>query len=207
MEIIFLYSHRKKRLTASNFGLVMKRRESIFPKSILDKILNASHSSTVSGSCRWGKDNEEAALLKYFMFKKSSNTEVQVCRSVGLVVNPKWSWLGASPDALLCDPMEPSCYGAVEIKCPSSKINLTINEACEETNFYLKYKDGKASLNRDHIYFYQLQGVMAICQLSWIDFVVYTVKDLHVERIYFDALKWDNNMLPKLTNFYFKFLV
>jgi hypothetical protein len=103
--------------------------------------------------------------------------------------------------------MEPSCYGAVETKCPSSKINLTVSEACEDTHFYLEYKEGKASLKRDHIYFHQLQGVMAICQLSWIDFVVYTVKDLHVERIYFDVLKWENNMLPKLTDFYFMFLL
>ena len=47
--------------------------------------------------------------------------------------------------------------------------------------------DNNPSLKKKHIYFSQCRGVMAIfCQLSYLDFVVFTQKDLHVERIYFD---------------------
>ena len=47
---------------------------------------------------------------------------------------------------------------------------------------------------------------MAICQLSWIDFVVFAKKDLHVERIQFNEHEWLSNMLPELTSFYFEFI-
>ena len=59
------YQHREKRLTASNFGAVMNRKESIFPKSLLEKM--KGHSNTrIPLSCRWGKENEENALIQYY---------------------------------------------------------------------------------------------------------------------------------------------
>ena len=39
---------------------------------------------------------------------------------------------------------------------------------------------------------------MAICQLTWLDFIVYTRSDLHVERIYVDELEWKENRLNYL---------
>ena len=48
---------------------------------------------------------------------------------------------------------------------------------------------------------------MAICQLEFLDFVVYTVSDIHVERIYFDKEEWERCSLPELTSFYFSFLI
>ena len=58
--------------------------------------------------------------------------------------------------------------------------------------------DGKPSLKKKHTYYYQSQGVMAICQLKFLDFVVYTVNDIHiyVQRIYFDEKEWEC-MLPQ----------
>ena len=32
-----------------------------------------------------------------------SNSQIELCYSCGLVVNPKWTWLGASPDSLAKD--------------------------------------------------------------------------------------------------------
>ncbi len=47
---------------------------------------------------------------------------------------------------------------------------------------------------------------MAICQLQFLDFVVYTVNDIHVERIYLDKAEWERCSLPELT-FYFSYLI
>ena len=105
------------------------------------------------------------------------------------------------------DDSEEQVYGAVEVKCPSSKADLTILEACEDKTFYLKLVDNKPSLKKTHVYYFQCQGVMVICQLSYLDFVVFTQKDLHVERIYFDEQDWKSNMLPQLTSFYFDYLM
>ena len=109
-----------------------------------------------------------------------------ICECVGLVVNPKWSWLGASPDSLAFTSKEPFPYCAIEIKCPSSKINMTITEAYQDRIFYLSCVNGQVRLKQKHQYYYELQGIMAICQLQWIDFVVYKVVDIHVERVYYD---------------------
>lgn len=198
------YQHREKRLTASNFGAVMNRRVSIYPKTILEKIKTSHSSVRIPLSCRWGKDNEQNALIQYY---ESLDNQVKICECVGLVVNPKWSWLGASPDALAFTSQEPSPYGGVEIKCPSSKINMTIAEACQDKNFYLSCINGQVALKQKHQYYYQLQGIMAICQLQWIDFVVYTVVDIHVERVYFDFQNWKDNMLPNLTKFFFDYIL
>ena len=35
-------------------------------------------------------------------------------------------------------------------------------------------------LSKRNTYYYQSQGVMAICQLKFLDFVVYTVNDIHI---------------------------
>ncbi|XP_020912942.1 uncharacterized protein LOC110250672 [Exaiptasia diaphana] len=198
------HEHRQARLTASNFGSVLNRRESIHPKSILVKIKSSSTNRRIPLSCKWGKDNEQSALIKYY---ESFDDKVEICECVGLIVNPKWPWLGASPDALAFSSEESSPYGAVEIKCPSSKINITIAEACEDKNFYLSHVNGVISLKKKHPYYYQLQGIMAICNLHWIDFVVYTVSDIHIERVYFDFELWKNTMLPKLTGFFFTYLL
>ena len=46
-----------------------------------------------------------------------------------------------------------------------------------------------------------------IINLQWIDFVVYTNKDLHVERICKDGSLWEKVMLPELASFYFSFIL
>ena len=86
---------------------------------------------------------------------------------------------------------------------------MTIPEACQDKNFYLSYINGQDGLKQKHQYYYQRQGIMAICQLQWIDFVVYTVIDLHVhvKRVYFDFHHWKDNMLPKFTKFFFDYLL
>ena len=77
------YEERKKRLTASNFGLVIKRHQGIYPKAILQKLKNKKFKSV---ACEWGKDNENRAINSY---ECASSTDSAV-EKAGLIVNPKW---------------------------------------------------------------------------------------------------------------------
>ena len=47
---------------------------------------------------------------------------------------------------------------------------------------------------------------MAICQLKFLDFVVYSASDVNVEGIYFNEKEWQCT-LPQLTEFYFEYLM
>ena len=203
------YDERRRRITASNFGAILKRRKSIYPKSILNTLLdNKASKMKCPAPCKWGKDNEAEAVKQYLTVKQNSECHVNVCSSCGLIVNCSFPWLGASPDFLIHDMQEQaSPLGLGEVKCPFSKKDNTIAEACEDPNFFLGILNGKVSLKRKHAYYYQIQGSMATLHLQWADFVVYTKKDLHVERVYFDNDLWEKIMVPELTSFYFEYVL
>ena len=57
-------------------------------------------------------------------------------------------------------------------------------------------------MKRQHPYFHQCQGIMTITEINKLDFVVYTLKDMHIETIWFEQEKWNKKILPKLTNFF-----
>ena len=92
---------------------------------------------------------------------------MKICSQCGFIVNPVFPWLGASPDFLVNDVQETSHFGNVEIKCPFSKKDTCIEQACEDQNFFLGLSNGKVSLKKKHVYYYQLQGLMATLQLQW----------------------------------------
>ena len=48
----------------------------------------------------------------------------------------------------------------------------------------------------------QVQGQMGIGNRQWCDFVVYTTRGIHVQRIDFGKVYWERTLLPKLTEFY-----
>lgn len=101
-------------------------------------------------------------------------------RSCWLVVSPKWPWLGCSPDGVVVKGGVP--VGCVEIKCPYASKDLNISEAVHSsTRFFLKQTENGWKLKEKHAYYYQCQGVVNILNLEWIDFVVYTNVDMHVE--------------------------
>ena len=135
---------------------------------------------------------------------KQKNDPVEICYVSGPVVNPKWPWLGSSHD-----------FGCIDFGCKRKKCLWSCRGEMPSIQsrykyygslFCLELKNGKPSLKKAHVYFFQPQGVMAICQLSWLDFFVYTRSDLHVERIYFDELEWKEKIFPQLTCFYFDYL-
>lgn len=197
------FIERQKRLTSSLFGRVVNRRESALPVSLIESIKKANTTSTrMPPSIKWGIDNEPVALEKY-RAKKGKDILVADC---GLVINPAWPWLACSPDGIIYN-NEDNPVGAVEIKCPFSKKEMTIEESCKDSSFYLKKTFDGLRLKQSHVYYYQCQGVLNITGLPWIDFVVYTKKDLFIQRIARDINLWNSKILPKLTQFYANYLM
>ena len=143
-----------KRLTSSNFGAVVKRRKTIFPTSLLNKIQNQSKQAKRPEPCQWGKDKEGKAVIEYCKFKNNEGRGINVCSKCCFVVNIEFPWLGASPDFLVFDHTEAKSFGIGEVKCPFSKKDVCIEEACKDKNFYLGIANGKIQLKlKTHNYY------------------------------------------------------
>ena len=82
------YEERSIRLTASNFGAVIKRRKKLHPKSILNTVLRSNANMQSPKQCVWGNENEMKAVDQYYKLKKAEGYPVTVCAQVGFVVNP-----------------------------------------------------------------------------------------------------------------------
>ena len=181
---------RKKRLTASNFGLIIKRKKDVnikFLKNTFDK------KDFRSCATSYGKANELVAKQMYI--KKTGNH----IHDVGLVVNPEFPFLGATPDGIVCEASE---TGIIEVKCPYSVRDLTLTMACEKRGDFFLCKDGDSfSLSHDHAHWYQVQGQLLTTGAKFCDFVTFTKSDFHVERIY-PHQSTMNDLIDRLSQFY-----
>lgn len=87
------------------------------------------------------------------LFIKKQGLHVHNC---GLCVNPEYPYLGASPVGIVCD--EGNC-GIIEIKCPYTARDMSIEESLSCPGFCLEEKDSKISFKKkNHAYYYQIQG-------------------------------------------------
>ena len=113
-------------------------------------------------------------------------------------------WLGASPDAWIIDPSVSNSKGIAEFKCPFSKAEMTLEDACQAPDFCCCMVNDQIHLKRNHGYYHQVQLQLYVVSDSccWCDFCIYTTKDLAVERIYPDE-EWVLNSCPKLDDYFF----
>lgn len=190
---------RESKLTASNFGLAAKRRKE--PDKLLKQIMYSKN--ITAKSLLYGINNEPNAVKDYIKYMHDKgNTNLTVIE-VGTILSTKKPGLGASLDRKVYDPLmaQGQKEGGLEVKCPISKANMSVQEACEDSQFYLS-KDG---LKTNHNYYYQIQGQMFVCELSWVDFVVwFGPGNLSVTRILFDNDWWHDKALPRIDYFYRK---
>lgn len=189
---------RRKRLTASWFGLVCKRYPYSSCKPVVQRMLYPKSDLQNNRHLQHGRKYEQHALLQY----KRENVSVQEC---GLFIHDKFGFLGASPDGLIGED------GLIEVKCPSSAVDMTIEEAIDKVKSLCLEKtvDSVIRLKRNHDYYYQVQGQLQICKRSWCDFVVWILRtkppftdNMFIERIVRDDEFWKTKMLPKLQTFY-----
>ena len=128
-------------------------------------------------------------------------------------MNPKWSYIGASPNGIVgCSCCRERC---VEIKCPYSDKDNYITDIVGQKNSYLYYQeDGTIFLKSNHPYFYQVQTQMLVTGFQFCDFFVWTNCDsLQIviendEYIQAEVINKAKNLfckvlLPELTTKYF----
>ncbi|XP_037522002.1 uncharacterized protein LOC119399257 [Rhipicephalus sanguineus] len=117
-----------------------------------------------------GRAHEKDAVAIYELLKKCTDDDVAV-EETGLHIHKYMPLLGASPDRVVTIN---GVQGLLEVKCPLSKRGLTAYEACADRNFCCKLEDGEVVLKKDHAYFYQVQGQMAVSEHTWCDYVIWT---------------------------------
>ncbi|XP_038064580.1 uncharacterized protein LOC119734986 isoform X1 [Patiria miniata] len=195
---IHWFETREKRLTSSLFGKILKRKKAV-NQSFLMSLFGFNSKADSSPAVMYGKNHEDEAKMVFA--ERNPHLHVHNC---GFVVNPAFSFLGASPDGKVCDGGQ---TGILEVKCPYSARGMMVREAVASIpQFYMvkSTSDNSAlALKRDHDYYYQVQGQLMVTGAPFCDFVVYTDRDVYVERILPDVELW-NAMLDKLAAFYLK---
>ena len=84
--------------------------------------------------------------------------------------------------------------GCIKVKCPYAKRNSTLKEAAKDKIFSFKKKIMAFSSNTATSTITSARGVVNILELPWIDFVVYTQSDLHIERIFRETALWNERI-------------
>lgn len=188
---------RCDRITASNFGRILSRK-ALPTESFLSSLFCMSSKNIKAESLEYGRRNESYAKAKYL--KAKPKLHLHKC---GLVINNAFPFLGASPDAKVCDS---GLCGILEVKCPYTARNLNISEAVASiSNFMLEINDDNVcKLKKNHTYYAQVQGQMLVTGADFCDFVVVTQNDMHIEGIIPDRF-YMSTMLIKLATFYTDF--
>ena len=203
---------RNGRITSSRFGEVLHRRETTDPKRLVCDIIGYSERVPDTPALRWGRNNEKHARQEYLKFMEDQGHPVGYTES-GLHLSPDAAYLGASSDGILHDLLGGDEIGCLEIKCPfscsgSSIVHLSPADiAKNHKTFYLQHVDGTVQLKRSSTYYAQVQGEISLLGVDWCDFVVFTPAGLHVERIHADPEYWEQILFPKLSKFFFDYVL
>ncbi len=198
------YNEKRKRLTASNFGAVMRRNPKIKVLALVRQLVYPTFRGNAHTNN--GLQQEYASQRDYEAKQsKESGKEIKVLRC-GLFISETHPFLGASPDGIVT--VDGVKEGLFEVKNVLKNKPVTFESQAlnQDVKFCLEMKDSKLSLSRQHEYYYQVQGQLNVCQYKWADFVVRSTYpyQIHVERIFRDDKLWTEKMLPKLTAFFHK---
>lgn len=182
------HNQRRIRITAS----VSKSffAATVYEKKVNDHLWNHIDLSNVP-AIKYGRDNEVKAFEKYKMVKQCD------VRSSGFYINKKYAGLGCSPDGLIYNSLG-IVTGILEIKCPYKIRHIKPEDIQDLSNIYYSIIDSKMRLNRTHAYYYQIQFCLAIMNVSFCDFVVWSVHGILIEHIEKDD-NFIKTLMPKLS--------
>ncbi|CAN8002810.1 unnamed protein product [Ixodes hexagonus] len=184
------FSFRAGQITASNAKTVCRTSISQPSQSLLKRICYPMEVQFWSPAVAWGRANETKAKQAYEAKAKQAYEAKAIrlhkdflCKRSGLHISSKHPFLGASPDGLV----DCSCCGpgVLEVKCPYTFRNNFVKEMPGKKYSCLSKEGDDLVLQEDHIYYYQIQTQMLVCDKTYCDFVVWTTKDfvdLRIER-------------------------
>ena len=134
---------RQIRITASNFGSICKATDRRNFTLLATSLLNLHEFS--SRATEHGKKYESVAVELY---AKEYGHMYGMPEKCGLFICHEYPWLAASPDRVISK-------NILEVKCPFSVKDCTITPT---TVPYLQLFNKTTVLNKQHIYYYQIQG-------------------------------------------------
>ena len=194
------FEQRTGRITASKFYAVSRARLDPPPSHLLKRILKPTRESSAVAAIQWGIKNESAACEMYIEQAMEAHVNFSY-EPAGLYVNHCSPHLEASPDGhISCD----CCgEGLIEIKC-TYKYRHVDPCTIDDPSFYLKKSEtGHLQLDRNHEYYYQVQGQLALCEKEYSDFICWSPEGLFVERIVADP-SFFSELQTKLDVFFVK---
>ena len=151
-----------------------------------------------------GRVHEKDAVASYAADKTNSGTPVRI-RDCGLAVSTDYQYIGASPDGVVFNKSANPHFGLLKVKCPYSaftKSQSGKDAATQEKGFCLEAASGSPRLRKDHPYYWQVQGQLAVTGMQWCDFVVWIGESLFIQRAHYDSDLWLATILPSLLAFY-----
>ena len=174
-------------------------------QSLVKSICYPEELAFTSKQTNWGQKQEKAAKELYLKINISNHDQLVVTDS-GLVINPQWSYMGASPDGII------ECKycgkGVLEIKCPYSHCEESVlSAALNDNKFCLKMDNGELHLSHEHAYYYQVQTQMFVCNANYCDFCVCTFpleeeeSSPHIKHITRDDKFWKDCLIKAKTFF------
>ena len=92
-----------------------------------------------------------------------------------------------------------ACHGCgcVEVKCPATKASLTTDESCQDPTVCLEKIGDEIKLKTTQRYYMQVQMQIFVTNADFCDFVMWTTKDMFVQRTEPDFDFWQE-MVPKM---------
>ena len=174
----------------------MHRHQSTDPRRLIKDIMGYRRQMQhVPPQIRWDREKEDAAHKCYIANRKACGEDM-VVESTGLHLLPEKPYLGASSDGkvIYTNIVDTCCIGCLEVKYPYSiEGNVTVELTTDEIEqkygkkFFMHRGDDKMlHLSETHPYYAQVQGEMAILNVEWCDFLVFSNASVIVDRILAD---------------------
>lgn len=158
-------------------GKPLKARGDYLMKLVVERLTGQPTESVGSMATSWGTDCEPFARKAYE--EHSGN----IVKEVGFAKHQVHKWVGASADGV-------TGKGGIEIKCPfNSAVHLTT------------WRDG---MPKGHMP--QVQGVMWVCGLEWMDFCSFDPRMPPELRLYTEKVVRNDGYIAELENKVLDFL-
>ena len=183
---------------------MLKKRKGVAVRPLVSKLVHGAPDIGNIPSVKWGREHEFQAK-KAFVETEGPKHHTMKVTETGLIIDHANPILAATPDGLIrCE----CCLPAIlEIKCPYNIREKDVITAWEQTDFLEQDNSGTINLKRNHRYFAQIQGQMAIAKVKRGYFTVWTtIGQPLVSEIQFDYNFW-STLQEKLVLFFKRYML
>ena len=206
------------RITSSKAGQVFHRRPTISPDKLVASLMGYDQKEIVTAAVSWGKRNETIAQKAYIEHMQNHGHPGLKVLPAGFTMYSSATYIGASSDGVVIDPCVSNSRGCLQIKFPFSVDGYQITDFMPQeipliagSKFFMEKIQNNSSislqLRRSSKHYCQVMCEMAVLEVLWCDFVVWTPAGVYVQRIDFDEDLWSRELFPKLQDFFTKYLL